>query len=121
MSREIKFKVWDKKNKEMVKLYQLHLDNDQVDVINKDGLLYPILNKKDYVLLLLQYTGLKDKNKKEIFEGDIIKSSRYPTPLRVEWDYDQWGLFDRICNEASIDDIECEIIGNIYENKNLIK
>jgi hypothetical protein len=76
------------------------------------------LYKKDYEIM--QFTRFYDKNGKEIWEGDIVQHEKYPTPLVVDWDWDQWGLFDGIRNEASIGKDDVEVIGNIYENSELL-
>ena len=73
---------------------------------------------------LMQYTGLKDKNGVKIFEGDIVKIADDEVCF-IEWDeYDYWY---RIKNKE-VDDIlagfrpkDFEVIGNIYENKELLE
>ncbi len=113
--REIKFKAWDKEQKVM-----FAIDAEQFvaghDFFNNDR------------FIPLQYTGLLDKSGVEIYEGDIIKDGdvigevRYDTPsfdfepnnkkdkhyFSLGWSYNSEGqpLF--------------EIVGNIYENKDLL-
>ena len=71
---------------------------------------------------LMQYTGLKDKNGKEIYEGDILAddSSRY---YEVIWSYYFWGIkhdFFGITGIKHNTHLRFEVIGNIYSNPELL-
>lgn len=119
--REIKFRAWDKNSEEMnITVSGLTgIDNPN----NDDPLKYVCGNKnvidwKDCELM--QYTGLKDKNGKEIYEGDILK---FNTVGGNEMIYDvRWkGTGFKPTRLSEHNQQEIEIIGNIYENKELIK
>ena len=81
-------------------------------------------------LELMQFTGLLDKNGKEIYEGDIVKDSEEKL-LTIEWDAhhvafvasDRWMEWLRGYGNSGnpYEARQCEIIGNIYENPELIK
>lgn len=77
-------------------------------------------------VILMQSTGLKDKNGKEIFEGDILTSQNYPVKGVVEFrtDLGLWvhylkgyNYFEYLGNVAG----SKEIVGNIYENKDILE
>ena len=78
-----------------------------------------------------QYTGLTDQNNKRIFEGDIIKSCEYDDIYTVKYfGNDNYPAFDCVpevsnceCNGLSyLVNVEgCEVIGNIYDNPELLK
>lgn len=70
-----------------------------------------------------QYTGLKDKNGKEIYEGDIVKIQN--ELCIVEYNYNAFGLkvIDKTKPYGWVEFIvcKCEVIGNIYENADLLE
>jgi uncharacterized phage protein (TIGR01671 family) len=74
-----------------------------------------------------QYTGLKDKNGVEIYEGDILKESDHGV-FEVIWQK-EWAKFkldwERVCTTIQYPEwnrgVEMEIIGNIYQNPELLK
>ena len=123
--REIKFRAWDKENEKMMKVSSLHLENKEISV--KENGTFHLFRMQD----LMQYTGVKDKNGKEIYEGDIvlIKLDETSTWHKTVVGFKK-GVFiaDLIDKEDYVyifhhgftgDDFE--IIGNIYENKNLLE
>ena len=113
--REIKFRAWHEETKKY--LYFDLLDTDQ-DYHISSGEYVNI----DYVE---QFTGIFDKNGKEIYEGDILLDPRYEEPFRVEYRPNLAGYVgygDDVacgCYDINVDGIE--IIGNIHENPELFK
>lgn len=143
--RKIKFKVWYPKTKEMLDSNAegvlIHLDGE-VNHLNEDAQIIGTDNVPD--VLLLEYTGLKDKNGKEIYEGDILTSNHYPFQDDGKYNYHgvvEWGeeeaaffLTKALANTQkrgvshgiseslmNYDITEFEIIGNIHENPELLK
>jgi uncharacterized phage protein (TIGR01671 family) len=110
--REIKFRAWkDKKMSSSFSLEDYSADQD-AEYGNYD---LPNDFSEDGVFLM-QYTGLKDKNGKEIYEGDIIKHDYRDTLTVIEWrDKDaSWSM-------GGYQPENTEIMGNIYENKEILK
>ena len=61
-----------------------------------------------------QFTGLTDSAERDIYEGDVLRHTKYGTIGVMEWQNDgSWSRFYPLC--------DFEVIGNIYENKNLLK
>ena len=117
--RKIKFRAWDKENEKMMKVSSLHLENKEISV--KENGTFHLFRMQD----LMQYTGLKDKNGKEIYEGDIVilNDAEEESRCVVKYKYGSYILVDGDLREnlSNVEDRFLEVIGNIYENKNLLE
>ena len=119
-----KFRAWDKETKTMNGMAEMYRNrNQEIE-----------LRPRDENIILMQSTGIFDKNGKEIFEGDIIRYNidvvdikRHPTLGFYTVLDGREGFFG---DGMSIDDFEedakefsktAEIIGNIYENPELLE
>ena len=109
--REIKFRAWDKTSRKII---------NPKELINLEG---ETSKNLPVWLTLMQYTGLKDKNGKEIYEGDIVKIKNEEIITDIFWCEDCWTVFvDDECESLWVNQREgdCEVIGNIYENAELL-
>lgn len=120
--REIKFRAWDKLNKIMI----FHItDIDFED--NTIGYNHCFQAKFPEQIELMQFTGLKDSKNREIWEGDIV--SYYYNPIEqwkpkiseVKYGPPNFYLASQEWNDQFVKKEYLEVIGNIYENKNLLK
>lgn len=126
--REIKFRAWDYEDKKMwqvISISEEHWDESK-HVLMCDFGENPLKKETDirqsFTYELMQYTGLKDKNGKEIYEGDIVKIGDYPVYEITINDFTQMHVID---NEMGMEELwksnkVCKIIGNIYENPELL-
>nr|DAN51257.1 MAG TPA: YopX protein [Caudoviricetes sp.] len=128
-----KFRAWDTTNKEMFKDTFAITESGQVVVVDQSS----VFVSPDYVfvdnLVIMQSTGLKDKNGKEIFEGDVVQfedCSEASHFLYINTGIIEWcqGGF-HVTNRDSVlmgdlldgDVLDVKIIGNIYENPALLE
>jgi len=113
--REIKFRAWDYKNEEMIVWEKLVENHTELIDLN--------INPERFTFM--QFTGLFDKNDKEIYEGDLVKHFDGGQISLVEWSSGDWGWhMESVKNwnpKTGFDYSLDEIIGNIYENPELTK
>lgn len=138
--REIKFRAWDYNNEKIIGWENIRIEKEEnetnISVIVFDGSIGD--NYDDFPIM--QYTGLKDVNGKEIFEGDIASFTvfdafgsdkqfkgiiKYQSGIYEVWENNDSEYFGSngsfILNHVWLQDDEFEIIGNIYENPELLE
>ena len=123
--REIKFRCWDR-FKQRWSNYKIN--DGTVYFMDKNiGIWYGSYNKRYKDFNLMQYTELKDKNGKEIYEGDILFESSGERYYKVVFENGSFRAeFKGDFEEYSFDLIDvaaqsCEVVGNIYENSELME
>lgn len=135
--RELKFRAWDKKEKRMFKVWSLTfsgINHPEVrELMNRPHPRFSIeeaeLKHHPLDTILMQHAGLKDKNSKEIYEGDIVKLGNGDLCIIKHYSV------DNSCSMFIAKPINknphaqrytqfsgyVEVIGNIYENPDLLK
>lgn len=131
----LKFRAWDKKHKEMFEVIKIEFNPNLICMAKKPA--WIVIRTKNEIELM-QSTGLKDKNGKEIFEGDIVNCGYLfnGSPFDELDEYEEekgvvkflnCGFNIKFKNDTNlfIDIMEScediEVIGNIYENKELLE
>ena len=131
--REYKFRMWNKKEKKMYDVGVLDFDYKQVYM--KGYLNYTTSSFQIEDIELMQFTGLHDKNGKEIYEGDIVSKETFDDTkpnyrdvsyAKVVWieelaSYHLVNKDDKILWDLASDKYNIEVAGNIYENSELLK
>lgn len=128
-----KIRAWLKNDKEMIDVDEIFFDNGKLDFIG-DGITF--MRTADEIELM-QSTGIRDMSNQEIFEGDVVKTTRFvgrADEVGGFYEYDKefigivkqlegsWVIdtgSDAVCLWTEIE--ENEIIGNIYESPELLE
>lgn len=130
--RKFKFRVWSDKLKKfdysnlLISLDGKLFTASRENQFTNDVSIFNIGSLKEYVgdCFIQQFTGLKDIKGKEIYEGDIVKLDNSPYVYKMIWGDWRWGLespdLDHIVSYTGAVQDRCEVIGNIFENPELL-
>lgn len=129
MKREIKFRAWNDHKKEWYtpELIKVSLDFSMIGLWCKEEHGYIFENTTSWKVIIQQYTGLKDKNGVEIYEGDILALAALNYEVYFidgqfiatcpYYNKHHWPKFEHFAREAR----SAEVVGNIFENRELLK
>ena len=118
-----KFRVWLTDIDQMLRVKALVFEKDKTRCVCGYSFDFYL---EDENATIMQSTGLKDKNDKEIFEGDVVKMAKdvYSEPTYYEVVRHRGGAYRLKSKQHGCElwlrHTDCEVVGNIYENKELL-
>lgn len=124
--KKIKFRGWDTKEKFMFSVDEVHFPQGGVHVYGPgiaegwSEIYVKFRDKLEEMIILMQYTGLKDKNGTEIYEGDIIQVEPFHIYSVTVQDFHGYRFMLGKDQLTKSDGIYGVIIGNIYEHPELL-
>ena len=123
--RKVKFKVFARKEKTICKALSIDVSRGEYGIVFVE---YPDKGRATLGLSfvdLMQYTGLKDRNGKEIYEGDLVEITDSDDDIicQVKYEYGSFILEKGEYTEylGEVEERFLEVVGNIYENKKLME
>lgn len=136
--REIEYRAWLKDEQKMVNVASIDFRIEEIAYVEQrtiDNIQHAWYEYRDFnEIELLEYTGFKDKNGKKIFDGDIVKTNGYIYKVIYWKEEAKYHLtsdyYDSDCSFGDVYDVfiksnngeykDLEIIGNIYENMEVL-
>ena len=128
--REIKFRAWLKEDKKMVNVETMDFTDKSIQYLEKSEFINAYLLRRVSFddVKLMQYTGIKDKNGKEIYENDLISCNKHKNIVvffeggcfKVKYLRNSTTTITCTLN-SFLEKYKCKISGNIYEPPELLE